>query len=776
MSAASLTAQPVAVSAVLGTGFSGPVATFASGNPQATPADFSATIAWGDGTATSTGTIATRPSGGFTVTGSHTYAAAGSFATTITVTRTGGATAVAHGTATVNPATTSSTTSTSFTTTAAGPPPGPPLVHAAFSVATLGPGGARLDASASTAGGATAARYEWTFGGPHGTDIVCPGPEPQLSLFARHPLNTTVTLAAVDAGGTVSSASHAVAVTAPAGARAGARAGGLGTIGLCTGALSRPVHPLTAARLGKGSVFTVSKGGAPPDDCTDDIVFGAADVHGCLAQIPDPHDLPGGISRLLSGLLCGAQASDFCLHDLTSAAGVAGSVAGSLAGVTAARARATAVSHGTVKQLDAVLRDIAFPSYYSWTAIRLDGVDIVPQNGNPVLIVPSADAIVGASVKLYLDHHPITPKPIPFGIYVPAQGGHLGDITLPRSVPIIGSLPFTGSISIDLHRAHAVLPNGDRCQYACAAVSVSAALPGVFSDGDGNGLSASGVLTADAVNGLVLDSLEVKVPLGGDRRDRRLNRRCALPPRRRLAARPGHLQPVRRRGRDHRHGRLRPRRLPGRLGPVGRGRRPRHRSGRPAQRLPGQTRRRDLAGSDHDHRQRGHHRRAAGARLRAAGDRRQRHHHLLAVLVRRRRRRLAALPARRHEFFHYDDSGFFHFGGSVDLHFALFELIGGIDVAVDVPQGHFQFDGNVSACLDVYGQHCLGAEAVVSDRGIGVCADLGFTHAGGGVQFPDNVLVFFDSCDIGKFRSLGFITAVRPRAPASPSPAASRSR
>jgi hypothetical protein len=111
------------------------------------------------------------------------------------------------------------------------------------------------------------------------------------------------------------------------------------------------------------------------------------------------------------------------------------------------------------------------------------------------------------------------------------------------------------------------------------------------------------------------------------------------------------------------------------------------------------------------------------------------------------------------EFFHYDDSGYFNFGGNVDIHFSLFEITGGIDVAVDVPQGHFQFDGNISACLDILGTHCLGAEAVVSDRGIGVCADLGFTHAGGGVQFPDTVLTFFDSCDIGKFRSLGFQTA-----------------
>jgi hypothetical protein len=111
-----------------------------------------------------------------------------------------------------------------------------------------------------------------------------------------------------------------------------------------------------------------------------------------------------------------------------------------------------------------------------------------------------------------------------------------------------------------------------------------------------------------------------------------------------------------------------------------------------------------------------------------------------------------------HVYFHVDDSGSILVGGDVDLHLLFLEIKGGIALAGDVAHGHFQADANMSICLDVLGTHCLGAEVVVSDRGIGACADLGFTHAGGGVQFPDTVLTFFDSCDIGKFRSLGFTT------------------
>ncbi len=81
------------------------VATFADQNPGATGTDFTATINWGDGS-TSAGTV-TQVSGSsangvsFSVAGSHQYTEEGTFATTITIVDDGGATTVAHGTATI---------------------------------------------------------------------------------------------------------------------------------------------------------------------------------------------------------------------------------------------------------------------------------------------------------------------------------------------------------------------------------------------------------------------------------------------------------------------------------------------------------------------------------------------------------------------------------------------------------------------------------------------------------------------------------------------------
>ncbi len=97
---APLTSAPVSFNAVVGAQYSGPVATFTDANPNSATSDFSATVSWGDGTR-STGTIATNPTGGFVVNGTHTYSGAGGFKTTITISDIGGASTIAHGSATV---------------------------------------------------------------------------------------------------------------------------------------------------------------------------------------------------------------------------------------------------------------------------------------------------------------------------------------------------------------------------------------------------------------------------------------------------------------------------------------------------------------------------------------------------------------------------------------------------------------------------------------------------------------------------------------------------
>lgn len=100
-STATVVTQPVTLSAgtipgqVVGTPFTGPVATFTSGDPTTTPASFDASIDWGAQAGgveqVTTGTV-TQPGGAgtaYTVTGANTYAASGDFTVTISVTTDG---------------------------------------------------------------------------------------------------------------------------------------------------------------------------------------------------------------------------------------------------------------------------------------------------------------------------------------------------------------------------------------------------------------------------------------------------------------------------------------------------------------------------------------------------------------------------------------------------------------------------------------------------------------------------------------------------------------
>jgi hypothetical protein len=86
---------------VQGTLFSAVVAGFTDSNPQAFPAQFTATINWGDGSSPSAGVISISGSG-FNVTGSHTYFLAGTYPLSVSIhDALTGTTVTANGTANV---------------------------------------------------------------------------------------------------------------------------------------------------------------------------------------------------------------------------------------------------------------------------------------------------------------------------------------------------------------------------------------------------------------------------------------------------------------------------------------------------------------------------------------------------------------------------------------------------------------------------------------------------------------------------------------------------
>jgi hypothetical protein len=98
-----LVARPVA--AVAGQAFTNvTMATFTDSDPNASPADFTASITWGDGITTPSTTVTAAGPGTFNVLGTHTYLAADTYTFGVQVTDSQGRKATASGTATVSSA------------------------------------------------------------------------------------------------------------------------------------------------------------------------------------------------------------------------------------------------------------------------------------------------------------------------------------------------------------------------------------------------------------------------------------------------------------------------------------------------------------------------------------------------------------------------------------------------------------------------------------------------------------------------------------------------
>lgn len=77
---------------------------------------------------------------------------------------------------------------------------------------------------------------------------------------------------------------------------------------------------------------------------------------------------------------------------------------------TASRRSATGrqssfVQRQTAQAVPAALDRMGFPSYYSWTAVRIDGLNIDPEGGQPILVIPAASIVVSADASIYLLGH-----------------------------------------------------------------------------------------------------------------------------------------------------------------------------------------------------------------------------------------------------------------------------------------------------------------------------------------------------------------------------------
>ncbi len=743
VSDAALSATAGSVSATAGQLFSASVASFTDADPGGTAADYTAQIDWGDGSS-STGSITAGGGNGFVAQGSHSYATAGSYQVTVTITDAGGASTVAHDNVSVAA-------------------PNPPSVEASFIYLNLGQGIATADASGSVPPGGRAARFIWHVSGAAQSDVVCPGSDPRLSLFTRTALRGAVSLTTVDANtGRFTSTSRTLDLSGPKLPKLpfprhrGAHVGtvvhpSFSILGDCEG-LPLP-ETLGGHAYGhvKGGQPPPGPGGSPPAECGgQDIQFGAVDAAGCLYQLTDLSQLAPADYAPIERILCGKDAY-FCAPALVPRAEVNGHAFG--VSVSSAISPGNAfVGYVSTLRLD----------YISYSPVRIDGLDFDPENGAPIVLVPSLDLVVSDDVTVRLAGFPIQHSNN-LALYLPDAGGFVGEFAGANKLPIIGSLPFVGGLGVNIHKAGAKLSNGDTCQYDCSSITVHVALPPLFTDLSDNLLTADGVVTADNPTGINLDSLEVKVPhadfagVGLKDADFSYHRQTdafhgAATLELAIISVGGSIDFVH----GHFNGAsvladdlniplgegiflneldagfsLNPTTLTGGASVTG------------GPEVLGATLVKIHAGLVLQTQPFSFDLNGQGSILdQPVGD----------------------------AYFHIDDQGNIGLGGTMDLNLAsVFEATAGLHINVDVPQGHFQADALADVCT--FGL-CAGGEVVISDAGIGACADLGFTHAGGGIQFPSgDVTIFGDSCDVDIFRSIHGAAASLRQASATAVPA-----
>ncbi len=720
VSDASLSASGSNVSATAGQQFSGQVASFTDADPADAPGDYSAQVNWGDG-ASSPGTVSAS-GGGFTVAGSHTYASAGSYTISVTIKDAGGSSAQAQGTASVG--------------TASGPP-----FTASVGVTSTGAGQAVFKASAS----GPVSRFVWNVTGGSQPDVVCPGSDPGLTVYTRGPLSHDVSLTAVGAGGSSTVAHSFVNIPPPPRAHPPriAKHGNshLGPIvhpsfsllGDCQGA---PLpHPQDPRHPGAGT--KAGPGGSPPPQCDgQDVVFGAVDAQGCLYPVTDLlNEIHPADYQTIQHLLC-AHSTFFCVPSPDPAK------TGGHAFGFGARAIQECSTCGAFAYVNAMIHN-----YISYSPVRINGLDFDPQNGAPIILVPGADLVVSSDANIVMDGVPVSTAHS-FALYLPDAGGHLGTFPGASHIPIIGSLPFVGDVGVDIHKAGSALGNGDTCQYACSSITVHVSLPPIFTSDNPSDplLTADGVITADNPGGLHLDSLEVKVPhadfagVGVKDVDFSYHRQTdAFHGQATLE-----LAIITVGGSvDFVHGQFKgASALVDDLNiPLGEGfflnEIDAGFSLHPTTLMGGAT----VTGGPE----------VLGSSLVSI-------HAGLALQIDPFSFDLKGTGSILNQqvgdaYFHVDDQGNIGLGGTVDINLDnIVEAKAGLNINVDVPQGHFQADALADACVF---QVCGGGEIVISDRGVGACLDLGFTHAGGGVELPSgHIDWWWSSCDIDTFRSI----------------------
>ncbi len=403
-----------------------------------------------------------------------------------------------------------------------------------------------LDPTGTTIAGGRLAQVAYDVNGDGRTDATCGASAPVLhaTAVANATLNARVTVTSTTGASATTGATLTATVpaTLPRGgalpARLRARLAARRTVSQGLGGAPIAAYLCEpAAGTPRSSIPDITANGGPPAGCADTLTAGVVHAVGCLQQVDGQHPLPQ------------AEALALCAHQRVCAikTRLAEPPLVTLRGATASAATALV---GVGQQ--SILAQYGFDAvYYSRQTVRVNGLDFVPQPGSVIVIaragivqtgflksdaayVISGDAVVklgdlplsvhvpnyGALAQqagsdpgsLLPDHVPsagdlakLAPglsAPLDLSVRPQDAPVHIADFTIPRTLPIpeLPDLPLTGTLSVDLAKG------------GTSNVSVSLELPGIFSDGEGHGISGQTTLVTDNDHGLTVGHLHIHVP------------------------------------------------------------------------------------------------------------------------------------------------------------------------------------------------------------------------------------------------------------------------
>lgn len=613
-------------------------------------------------------------------------------------------------------------------------PPQGLVPQASFTVARPSAGKATtvFDASQSLASGAVATSFDWDVNGDGRSDASCPGNDPILTTKFDAAGNANVSLTVSGAG---ASTSYQVStpVTGISTGRRSARRSARGARAPSASATKRQAF-ICAAHQAVADSADLTDSGGPPAGCNQTVAFDIVEAWGCLTVVDSLDQIPAKEYSVLnlamqhfvpgSGLRTSSSATQTRPNDLLA---------------KQQRVIATSTQPVRVNGLDFTPAAGA-----SIVLVGPETAGLVNKESLPAFIISSNATVTFAGITLQSGK-----IRIPLGIADKTKRVHLGDFAF-RRAPLLGELPLRGKVGVDL-------------VFKRTEIGASVTLPSIFKSADGRGVTGNATLGLDNANGLELDNLEILVPhaaIGGfgvDNLDFKYARQdstwdasgsVSFPPGASIAAhvliQHGALKFLYVKATppdpgiqsapgvfinylDFTYDGLDGSGVGGGIGVSAGGK----------VSVPWGDGQCSLVRVD------GHFmlRFADPVSYRADGD-----VFLLCVhLV--------------HGYYEVNSNGHFAIGGDADFKIGDdIEFMARLDAALDADakSGHFQIDADLTACVTFWiGGGCVGAEAAVSDVGVGICADLGFTHAGGGVVFGKKIELFADSCDIRDFRPLG---------------------